>query len=111
MRTKKTSVVKFDVPMRTVGVEVPVRTFAGRLPEQTGGGCRGSVPGQALHDAWPAACWRPGPRAQRNPMFLFRFSGSFLFRFAERRFLGSLLYAPPRSTRVQESGSMGLTAS
>jgi hypothetical protein len=32
-------------------------------------------------------------------MFSFRFSGSFLFRFAERRFLGSLLKEPPRSTR------------
>jgi len=38
-------------------------------------------------------------RAQRNPMFWFRFSGSFLFRFAERRFLGSLSKEPPRSTR------------
>jgi hypothetical protein len=38
-------------------------------------------------------------RTQRNPMSLFRFSGSFLLRFAERRFCGSLLKAPPRSTR------------
>ena len=34
-------------------------------------------------------------------MFLFRFSGSFLFRFAERRFLGSFLKEPPRKTRLQ----------
>ncbi len=31
-------------------------------------------------------------------MFLFWFSGSFLFRFAERRFLGSFKKEPPRST-------------
>ncbi len=34
-------------------------------------------------------------------MFLFRFSGWFLFRFAARRFLGSLLKEPPRKTRSQ----------
>jgi len=32
-------------------------------------------------------------------MFLFRFVGLFLFRFAERRFLGSLSKEPPRNTR------------
>jgi len=32
-------------------------------------------------------------------MFWFRFSGSFLFRFVERRFLAWLSKAPPRSTR------------
>jgi hypothetical protein len=34
-------------------------------------------------------------------MLSFLFSGLFLFRFAERRFLGSLLKEPPRSTRLQ----------
>ncbi len=30
-------------------------------------------------------------------MFLFESSGSFLFRFAERRFLGSFQKEPPRT--------------
>jgi hypothetical protein len=42
-------------------------------------------------------------RTHRNPMLSFRFSGWFLFRFAERRFLGSLSKEPPRSTRVHIS--------
>jgi hypothetical protein len=33
-------------------------------------------------------------------MFSFRFSGWFLFRSAERRFLGWLSNEPPRSTRL-----------
>jgi hypothetical protein len=32
-------------------------------------------------------------------MFLFRFSGWFLFRFEERKFLDSFMKAPPRNTR------------
>lgn len=44
-------------------------------------------------------------------MFLFRFSGWFLFRFAERRFLGGLLNAPPRNTHSKASGLSGLTFS
>ncbi len=51
-----------------------------------------------------------GTRAQRNPMFLFRFSGLFLFRFAERRFLALLLKAPPRSTRETPEAGWGPTA-
>ena len=39
-------------------------------------------------------------RATRNPMLLFRLSGSFLLRFAARMFLGLLFQDPPRSTRV-----------
>ena len=35
----------------------------------------------------PAACWRRGARTQRKPLLSFLFSGWFLFRFAERRFL------------------------
>jgi hypothetical protein len=42
-------------------------------------------------------------------LFLFLFSGSFLFRFAERRFLGSLLNAPPRSTRPEARIGSGPT--
>lgn len=38
--------------------------------------------------------------AQRKPRLSFRFAGSFLFRFAERRFLGSLFQEPPRITRL-----------
>jgi hypothetical protein len=45
-----------------------------------------------------AACWRRGTRTQRNPTFLFLFSGLFLFRFAHRAFLALLLKEPPRST-------------
>lgn len=39
---------------------------------------------------------RSTSRTQRNPMLLFLFSGSFLLRYAARRFLASLLNAPPR---------------
>lgn len=38
--------------------------------------------------------------AQRNPMLLFRFVGLLLFRFADRRFCGSLFQDPPRITAV-----------
>jgi hypothetical protein len=48
--------------------------------------------------SFPAPCWRAA-RAQRKPWLSFRFSGLFLFRFAERRFLGSFLKEPPRTTR------------
>jgi len=40
-------------------------------------------------------------------MFLFRFSGSFLFRFVARRFLAVLLKAPPRSTRGPAASLFG----
>ena len=42
---------------------------------------------------------RAPERTQRNPMLSFEFPGVFLFRLAERRFLGSLSKEPPRSTR------------
>jgi len=37
--------------------------------------------------------------ASRKPRLLFRLSGVFLLRFAERQFLGSLFQLPPRFTR------------
>jgi len=40
-------------------------------------------------------------------MFWFRFSGWFLFRFVARRFLDSLLKAPPRSTRGPAASFFG----
>jgi len=43
--------------------------------------------------------WRRGARAQRKPLLSFRFSGSFLFRFADRVFSALFLKEPPRSTR------------
>ncbi len=43
-----------------------------------------------------------GVRATRNPSLLFRLSGLFLLRLAERRFLGLLFQEPPRSTRLQD---------
>ena len=36
--------------------------------------------------------------AQRRPMLLFLFVGSFLLRFEVRRFLGLLFHEPPRRT-------------
>jgi hypothetical protein len=33
----------------------------------------------------------------RNPILLFELPGSFLFRFADRQFLGLLFHEPPRS--------------
>jgi hypothetical protein len=45
----------------------------------------------------PKAAWPDW--ARRNPRLLFRLSAVFLFRFAERTFLGSLFQEPPRITR------------
>jgi len=79
-------------------------------------------PGRTLHGACrsgagterpgrqAAACWRRGARAQRKPVFWFRFSGLFLFRFAERRFWALLLKAPPRSTRDEPEAGWGPTS-
>jgi len=39
--------------------------------------------------------------ATRNPRLLFRFSGVFLFRFADRQFLGLSFQLPPRFTRFE----------
>jgi hypothetical protein len=36
---------------------------------------------------------------KRNPMFLFRLSGSFLLRFEQRALSFGLFHAPPRNTR------------
>ena len=60
---------------------------------------------------WTASCTLPLARraggfwpwavlTTRNPLLSFRFSGEFLSRFAERRFLGLLFHEPPRSTRA-----------
>jgi hypothetical protein len=38
-------------------------------------------------------------------MFSFRFVGSFLFRFAERRFLGVLLLKEPPRSRTSKRAS------
>ena len=40
----------------------------------------------------------------RKPRLLFRFSGSFLLRHAERQFLASLFQLPPRFTRCEPHG-------
>ena len=89
----------------------PVRMFACGLLKRTGTGCRAQSPGQVLHGTLLllVACWRRGPRAQRNPLFLFLFSGLFLFRFAERRFSAGLLKAPPRSIATKSVHSKNLT--
>lgn len=56
-------------------------------------------PAWRLANLWLAACWRGGASTQRKPLFLFLFSGSFLFRLVARRFLDVLLKEPPRNTR------------
>ena len=84
----------------------PARTVGLRLLERAGPGYRsqvGSPPGpnrscMGSVCRLSTACWRDTERTHRNPMFLFWFSGSFLFRFAERRFLGSFKKEPPRSS-------------
>jgi len=43
-------------------------------------------------------------RAKRKPRLLFRSSGSFLLRYAERQFLASLFQLPPRITRFAPDG-------
>jgi hypothetical protein len=40
-----------------------------------------------------------GTATSRNPLLEFRLSGLFLFRLAQRTFLGLLFQEPPRSTR------------
>lgn|GEM_PF-2950497 len=42
-----------------------------------------------------------GAAAGRKPMLLFRLSGVFLLRFAERQFAASLFQLPPRFTRAK----------
>ena len=39
--------------------------------------------------------------ARRKPKLLFRLSGEFLLRFAERQFLALLFQLPPRLTRLE----------
>jgi prolyl oligopeptidase len=51
-------------------------------------------PGGSDADVW----------ARRKPILLFRMSGLFLLRFAERTFLGALVHEPPRSTRQPPLG-------
>lgn len=47
-----------------------------------------------------ALCHRPAEfRASRKPLFVLRFAGSLLLRFAVRQFAASLFQLPPRSTR------------
>ena len=55
------------------------------------------------------ACWEPGERTQRKPRFLFLFSGLFLFRFADRRFVGVFQFEPPRTTRLTRAGALATT--
>ena len=43
-------------------------------------------------------------QATRTPRLLFRFSGVFLFRFADRQFLDVLFQLPPRFTRFEFAG-------
>ena len=47
----------------------------------------------------PRKCTPANTATTRNPLLLFRLSGLFLLRFAERQFLGWLFQEPPRSTR------------
>jgi hypothetical protein len=42
-----------------------------------------------------------GAAATRKPMLLFRLSGVFLLRLAERQFVPSLFHEPPRFTRFE----------
>ena len=44
--------------------------------------------------------------AKRKPLLLFRLSGLFLLRLAERRFCGLLFQEPPRRTRRQGAGQV-----
>ena len=71
----------------------PIRRSPGRkrsdLDRRTAGPVR-----RGIHRAGRAA-------ARRKPRLLFRFSGSFLLRFAGRQFLGSLFQLPPRMTRFE----------
>jgi len=88
---------------------MPARTVACGYWNGRAGDVGARRPGQILHGAEAAACWRRGPRAQRKPLFWFRFSALFLFRFADRRFSAGLLKEPPRSTRQTDKRSSDLT--
>ena len=44
---------------------------------------------------------RDGARATRKPRLLFRLSGEFLLRFADRQFDALLFQLPPRFTRFE----------
>ena len=47
-----------------------------------------------------------GALARRNPRLLFRLSGVFLLRLAERTLCGLLFHEPPRFTRWALSGRL-----
>jgi hypothetical protein len=51
--------------------------------------------------------YRVSVLATRKPRLLFRFVGSFLLRFAERRFCGVLFQEPPRLTRLEQGACQG----
>jgi len=53
----------------------------------------GSVPAEST----TVLSWR----TTRKPRLLFRFSGEFLLRFADRQFTGALFQLPPRFTRFE----------
>jgi hypothetical protein len=44
--------------------------------------------------------WKDVDATTRNPMFLFRLSGSFLLRYAQRALSALLFHEPPRNTRA-----------
>ena len=53
---------------------------------------------------------RLGWAATRNPRLVFRLSGVFLLRFADRQFLALLFQLPPRFTRLEpDEGPVAIT--
>jgi hypothetical protein len=58
--------------------------------------------GKAVVSVWSGNFNCPAElKATRKPRLLFRFNGSFLFRFADRQFLAELFQLPPRFTRFE----------
>ena len=70
-------------------------------------GCPSGTPAAPLGTA--ALAKRGGVLARRNPMLLWRLSGEFLLRWAERSLLGLLIQEPPRTTRALRAGAPAST--
>jgi hypothetical protein len=62
-------------------------------------------PDNAGRDTPTGACEKSVDATTRNPTLLFRLSGSFLLRFAQRALSALLFQEPPRNTRARSSWS------
>jgi hypothetical protein len=73
----------------------------GQLEKNLPGDSAKGQDGRAIGSVRPGIRPAAGARATRKPRLLFRLSGVFLLRFADRQFAASLFQLPPRLTRFE----------